>query len=324
MQPELFKTPEPECNSIKELFDKNNRSKYLPWFIFFALFLTIVFVLQFGGFLHLVINRTTYFDHWADILRTSGKNLNGTQIAAIVSRSYVQRVSFASISTILHLVILVYFIVETVRTNLKKDYSLFSRVLGHLITLLGFFITINLIFNFIFTFSGFASWDINGILSFAATLTFVFAFIFIYMMRVRRIIYKFAYETFLINQKNSSQTNDVFSQLNNIFNANSNTSNNNESSENVILGAATTSSTTNHEYRAKLQALERDQLINMANKLNIYGADEFSNEQLIDKIATIFEEKQKPATSGTLNQSTSEIMNPSENNPSKDDSENNN
>lgn len=290
MQPEFLKTPDPECNSIQELYEKNNRSKYLPWFIVFALFLTVVLILQIGAILHLGIKSQIYYDGWRDILTSSGRQ--GNQVTQLVERAFLQRIIFGTFIVGFSLTIYIYFIIETIRSNQKKDYSSFSKVLNSLISFVGFITTINLIFNLAFGNFRFVSWDINGILFFAATLTFVFAYIFIYTFKVRRIVYKFAYEAFLINQKNSSPVDDVFR---NMFSGQSTTTPNKDANENVILGAAAVAAATtaNNEYRTKLQLLDREQLLNMANKLNIYGASEFSNEQLMDKIAAIFEEKQR-------------------------------
>jgi hypothetical protein len=130
-------------------------------------------------------------------------------------------------------------------------------------------------------------------------LIFVFSYPFIFR-QIKKVISEFyKLKAYYRSIQNGGLFNQLFSQFaqqndNQSFSSNQK---NNQTTENngnnVVLNEQTNQNSNAQDskfnyYKNNLSTLEKENLVIMAKKLNIYNPEEFSKEQLIEKIALLF------------------------------------
>ncbi|WP_412031297.1 hypothetical protein [Metamycoplasma buccale] len=268
-----------EYKSTKEMFEANNKAKYLIWFVLFGIMLFVMLILQLTGYLHLIIKRDDYLKMYEDYF-INEKASNPASFANIKFRNNVISGTFI---TLVFLATIILYFISFIKCLIKKDYSQHSMILTFSLPIVFIFILLN------FLFSGSGYWNIQSkdvakIISIVNSTLFLISYLAFYL-QIRRIVRKFALlKAYLAAQQanNMDINNSSFDTMFNQVYMNS--------ENNVVTNAPQTSKS--NLYRQKLELLDDAQLKAMAEKLSIYGSAEFSREQLIDKIALIFEEKE--------------------------------
>ncbi|TPE57342.1 hypothetical protein FJO69_01790 [[Mycoplasma] falconis] len=275
-----------EYSSPQQLYDKNYK-KWNPWFIAFTVLFALIVLLQVATLIYYAAAKQTYIAYYTSAISESNKSLANPQASA--NNQYLTSLLLQTFATILGAAVFVWHVVSFVRAMNKKDYSLYSFWLVQIYIFIIIWNILSIIFGGISYFS-IPAWDINQILKLVYTLLVIVVY-FAVWWRCGKVIKLFRILKFNITQK-QMMANSGFNELFNNFMQQANGMRPSEefpqTSQNQEASAA---EMYKDDYRSKLARLDDKQLLAMAEKLNIFGANSFSREELIEKIAAIFEEK---------------------------------
>ena len=130
------------------------------------------------------------------------------------------------------------------------------------------------------------------------SLIFVFSYPFIFR-QIKKVISEFyKLKAYYRSIQNGGLFNQLFSQFsqqndNQSFSNQKNNQTTENNGNNVVLNEQMSQNSNTQDskfnyYKNNLSTLEKENLVIMAKKLNIYNPEEFSKEQLIEKIALLF------------------------------------
>lgn len=281
-------------NSTEELFNEKKK-KYLIWWILFTAFLGLILFIQYATIIEQLVNKSNYINGYASQL--SQDNTSKITPDSIYNNIVITFTAWVAIFSAIY----IWHIFSFVKAYNKKDYSQYSFILTGLFFMSIIFQVLSLIFSGASYFK-FSKWDISKILKTASTFIYILVY-FAVFIQCNKTIKIFRALKIDLMQRNI-QNDPYFQMFQNFMNgnfeqmqANNEQFNKSFNSESDIHNAEFNSAMlakelpNKSEYRSKLELLEHQQLIKMAEKLNIFGASDLSKEQLIDKIASIFEEK---------------------------------
>lgn len=287
MNPE-FNEYKPQYGNVQEMFKAKNKNA-TPWFISLLVIFVVMIFVQLAGIIHGFILRESYIENINNLLEKKD--------ASLADKAYRSLLITSSFYLVVLLVVTFWYIASFAKCIKNKDYSLFSSILLFIIPFIFFVILVNFIFNWN-QILNLRSWNLIQITSLVNSLIFVFSYPFIFR-QIKKVISEF-YK--LKAYYRSIQNGGLFNQLFNQFaqqNDNQSFSNqkNNQTTENngnnVVLNEQMNQNSNTQDskfnyYKNNLSTLEKENLVIMAKKLNIYNPEEFSKEQLIEKIALLF------------------------------------
>ncbi|AWX69735.1 hypothetical protein [[Mycoplasma] anseris] len=294
MNPELNSNTSPAYTSCEEMFEANNKKHYLKWSIIFIVLLAVSILLYLSSLITFVVQleviKTTIFQE-----AVKNNNFNQAQFDANWKSFILKTASIFSIIVLAYLTMFIWFIVDIIKIQKAKNYAKSSRFMAFFMNIL-FFIPVlmsffNLLWNPITFFESF-KWTHN-ILNILGTLVFVVGYLvgFVLFKRIVAQFRRLEYELAM----NKSGINDIFNtffgggQMNN--NSETNTSAEPKSEDEPVVMAANQEDLKNSDeinYVEKLKVLSDEKLVEMAKRLNIYGAEDLKREELISKIAASF------------------------------------
>ncbi|RMA77436.1 hypothetical protein JN00_0546 [Metamycoplasma subdolum] len=288
MNPELI---QPEYYSVQEMYDKT-KSKTLAPFISFLSILVIIISIYCAALIWLSVNYDYVTNEYRNYFSSQGVTGDlHTHIKLLLMRKTI----VGSASLCFNVAIFIWFVVELSKTIRAKDFAKFSRIL--LSITWGYILLI----TFANLFQGFSfikvKFDITSILLMTNTIIIMIGLTMSHIF-VRRTVNKYMVLDAQIKiAQTQNDPNSIFNQFFGQFpNQNADQNNNENNKIGGIFAAAAASTQALHSagssYRMKLEMLSEEQLKTMAKKLNIFGAESFSKDQLVEKISQIFEESQ--------------------------------
>ncbi|MDD1378219.1 hypothetical protein PT310_01075 [Metamycoplasma hyosynoviae] len=310
MNPEF--TPQiPPYQDAKEMYEKNKRS-YIPWFIGYLLILTVMFFITMTAILHLFIKKDVYITEytkiWSSVANVEPATRAFTQWKVNIIENFVYFIAILGI--------IIWYIINFAKSVMNKDFGKFQPAFFYTLSFITFILIFNIFFNYRSLFN-ISAWNVAYILLLVNVGIFLFSFVIFYI--IKRIVGEFIKLRILLNSKEAMGNGQFFNfdGSGNFNKANDINLNDLNSEPNSTLSEQANKTNADF-YKSNLNSLSLDKLIIMAQKLNIYGAESFSKEQLIEKISHIFENDNKQTSSRS---STPEISEP-EDKPKKDDGNN--
>ena len=287
MNPE-FNEYKPQYGNVQEMFKAKNKNA-TPWFISLLVIFVVMIFVQLAGIIHGFVLRESYIENINNLLEKKD--------ALLADKAYRSLLITSSFYLVVLLVVTFWYIASFAKCIKNKDYSLFSSILLFIIPFIFFVILVNFIFNWN-QILNLRSWNLIQITSLVNSLIFVFSYPFIFR-QIKKVISEFyKLKAYYRSIQNGGLFNQLFSQFaqqndNQSFSSNQK---NNQTTENngnnVVLNEQTNHSNAQDSkfnyYKNNLSTLEKENLVIMAKKLNIYNPEEFSKEQLIEKIALLF------------------------------------
>ncbi|MCV3733521.1 hypothetical protein OF363_00520 [Mycoplasma enhydrae] len=268
-------------NTTDELYVHNSK-KFNLWWILFTVFLGIVVILMASTVIEYTIRKEHYINNYIELIE-SLKNKPDDTVAAANS-TYLRETLFSVFTFIISVGILIWHIINWVRGIRKKDYSLYSPFLSALYGFLVVFMVINLIWSFGSIFQ-IPSWNVKKMISLVYTIVLPIGY-FVFYWPCAKIIRMFRFVKMQAQMQNMPQ--EFLSPFGN-RNMNPEVITPTESNPNMVLGVPTMEKSKTDVYREQLNTLDNEKLVLMAKKLNIFGAEDLSRENLIEKIVLIFE-----------------------------------
>lgn len=288
MNPE-FNEYKPQYGNVQEMFKAKNKNA-TPWFISLLVIFVVMIFVQLAGIIHGFVLRESYIENINNLLEKKD--------ALLADKAYRSLLITSSFYLVVLLVVTFWYIASFAKCIKNKDYSLFSSILLFIIPFIFFVILVNFIFNWN-QILNLRSWNLIQITSLVNSLIFVFSYPFIFR-QIKKVISEFyKLKAYYRSIQNGGLFNQLFSQFaqqndNQSFSSNQK---NNQATENngnnVVLNEQTNQNSNTQDskfnyYKNNLSTLEKENLVIMAKKLNIYNPEEFSKEQLIEKIALLF------------------------------------
>ncbi|AZG68872.1 hypothetical protein [Mycoplasma struthionis] len=275
-------------NDVNEYYSKNSK-RFMAWFASFTAVFAITIILQLTALLHFVINKENYYGHFlSEITNRFGAGGADENSQRVILRT----LSMYSIIFLLTLWVYIWHIYSFARSVIQKNYGNYSMPLLIIYNFVFIFLIINIIFNGTSYFV-IAPWDVSKILWTVATIWFIIIY-FAVFMRCKKIINSFKYLTAIINQRQIMSTmansNDSFMAMLNALQPNQS---NTQKPKETEMSQNEQNQNQENSYRTKLAKLNQEQLILMAQKLNIFEPEQLKKEELIDKISSIFEDNSK-------------------------------
>lgn len=280
-----IKDLKPEFDDVKNLYKAKNK-KFLPWFISLLVVFIVMISVQLAGIIHGLILKNNYISNIHSLLEKGGLD--------VAEKAYKSLIITAMFYLVILFIITIWYIFSFSKCVKNKDYSLFSSILLFVIPFIFFVIMINFIFNW-GQILNLKTWNVIQITSLTNSIIFIIAYPIIFR-NIKKTITMF----YKIKAYNQIQNNGMFNELFNTFNQSQNQQNNgtvnNTEVNGTILNQHNEDIKNNSKsnkfdyYKNSLQTLEKDNLLLMAKKLNIYNPEAFTREQLIDKIALLFSE----------------------------------
>ncbi|WP_369085675.1 hypothetical protein AB5V95_01560 [Metamycoplasma spumans] len=280
-------------NSAEELFNENKK-KYLIWWILFTAFLGLILFIQYAAIIEQLVNKDNYINGYQSEIAKENLKITAYSVYNNVIIGFTAWVAIFSAIYIWH-------IFSFVKAYNKKDYSQYSFVLTGIFLFAIIFQVLTLVFSGASYFK-FSHWDISKILKSISTLIYIIVY-FAVFIQCNKTIKIFRALKIDLMQRNI-QNDPYYQMFQNIMGGNF--SQMKQSEEQIKKSFNSTSDIQNaefnsamlakelpskSEYRSKLELLDHEQLITMAEKLNIFGSRDLTKEQLVDKIASIFEER---------------------------------
>ncbi|MBN0970858.1 Rho termination factor N-terminal domain-containing protein [Mycoplasma phocoeninasale] len=309
----MFETNFAKYNSTKELYDERKKKYWLLFFIFTAVFASII-LFQLGILIEYSVRKEYYIDNYINVIEST------TQVAD-ANRIYSGSLLGFVFLTLIFISLFIWHVLSMYKVKKFQDFSAYSLFLSKLYLFLIILQIVILLFSGIRFFQSFA-WDLNRNLRIFLTVFFIAGYFATWPFLCNRVIRIFYALKIDIAQRNNNDS--LLNPFQSFFNGQFGQSFNSENSSQSPQTAAPilmTDSSDDHkiDYDAKLNELSKEQLVTMAEKLNIYGAKEFSKEDLIAKIIAIFKEKEQKSNLKSNSKSTGEKENSEEMNTSYND-----
>lgn len=287
MNPE-FNEYKPQYGNVQEMFKAKNKNA-TPWFISLLVIFVVMIFVQLAGIIHGFVLRESYIENINNLLEKKD--------ALLADKAYRSLLITSSFYLVVLLVVTFWYIASFAKCIKNKDYSLFSSILLFIIPFIFFVILVNFIFNWN-QILNLRSWNLIQITSLVNSLIFVFSYPFIFR-QIKKVISEFyKLKAYYRSIQNGGLFNQLFSQFsqqndNQSFSNQKNNQTTENNGNNVVLNEQTSQNSNAQDskfnyYKNNLSTLEKENLVIMAKKLNIYNPEEFSKEQLIEKIALLF------------------------------------
>ena len=287
-----FLNNKPEFNSTKDFYEQKHKN-FFPAFLTLFLIFPIMFILQGVGILHMIIKKDSYLEIFKQATNDPSANLETRWRTNII---------VATLTIAFLLAISIWYLVSWIKCIKNKDYSLFSQALIIIIIPIMF---LNIILSIIFSWREFFLIYQNNFFNLFIFFRLVSAIIFIvvYMACIKKIriaIFESnRIKRFIALQQNGEGA-PIFTDFTKDKDFSYDDKNKDENLKDVGNGVFVMSpknsenQTNNYDYYVStLKTLDRQKLIAMAQRLNIFSADSLSTEQLIDKIALVFVDENK-------------------------------
>ena len=275
--PNMAKVP-----TIKELWEKE-RSEHRPWMILFGIGLLVVLALMIASLIVTLVSKSEILSSLEDSLRQSNQILNDTGIEQSVNRTFLMRVIFPSVASLLISISLILYIYSLYVSYKSKSFEHISGLPLTVMTIGFFYSSVQIIMNLV-SFSESTS-GASGILSFISPYVFVAIYIFV-GSKVSKIRNEFKRSSFVeknpqmfgnVQQGMSPMPNNPFVNTRNAqFNKPVNIQ------ENEVVAP-----TQEQERLEKLKAMSKNQLEILAKKLSISGFETMNKDSLIQTIIRI-------------------------------------
>ena len=276
MNPE-FNEYKPQYGNVQEMFKAKNKNA-TPWFISLLVIFVVMIFVQLAGIIHGFVLRESYIENINNLLEKKD--------ALLADKAYRSLLITSSFYLVVLLVVTFWYIASFAKCIKNKDYSLFSSILLFIIPFIFFVILVNFIFNWN-QILNLRSWNLIQITSLVNSLIFVFSYPFIFR-QIKKVISEFyKLKAYYRNIQNGGLFNQLFSSNQKNNQTTENNGNNVVLNEQISQNSNDRDSKFNY-YKNNLSTLEKENLVIMAKKLNIYNPEEFSKEQLIEKIALLF------------------------------------
>lgn len=287
MNPE-FNEYKPQYGNVQEMFKAKNKNA-TPWFISLLVIFVVMIFVQLAGIIHGFVLRESYIENINNLLEKKD--------ASLADKAYRSLLITSSFYLVVLLVVTFWYIASFAKCIKNKDYSLFSSILLFVIPFIFFVIIVNFIFNWN-QILNLRSWNLIQITSLVNSLIFVFSYPFIFR-QIKKVISEFyKLKAYYRSIQNGGLFNQLFSQFsqqndNQSFSNQKNNQTTENNGNNVVLNEQMSQNSNTQDskfnyYKNNLSTLEKENLVIMAKKLNIYNPEEFSKEQLIEKIALLF------------------------------------
>lgn len=287
MNPE-FNEYKPQYGNVQEMFKAKNKNA-IPWFISLLVIFVVMIFVQLAGIIHGFVLRESYIENINNLLEKKD--------ALLADKAYRSLLITSSFYLVVLLVVTFWYIASFAKCIKNKDYSLFSSILLFVIPFIFFVIIVNFIFNWN-QILNLRSWNLIQITSLVNSLIFVFSYPFIFR-QIKKVISEFyKLKAYYRSIQNGGLFNQLFSQFsqqndNQSFSNQKNNQTTENNGNNVVLNEQMSQNSNTQDskfnyYKNNLSTLEKENLVIMAKKLNIYNPEEFSKEQLIEKIALLF------------------------------------
>ncbi len=287
MNPE-FNEYKPQYGNVQEMFKAKNKNA-IPWFISLLVIFVVMIFVQSAGIIHGFVLRESYIENINNLLEKKD--------ALLADKAYRSLLITSSFYLVVLLVVTFWYIASFAKCIKNKDYSLFSSILLFVIPFIFFVIIVNFIFNWN-QILNLRSWNLIQITSLVNSLIFVFSYPFIFR-QIKKVISEFyKLKAYYRSIQNGGLFNQLFSQFsqqndNQSFSNQKNNQTTENNGNNVVLNEQMNQNSNTQDskfnyYKNNLSTLEKENLVIMAKKLNIYNPEEFSKEQLIEKIALLF------------------------------------
>lgn len=287
MNPE-FNEYKPQYGNVQEMFKAKNKNA-IPWFISLLVIFVVMIFVQLAGIIHGFVLRESYIENINNLLEKKD--------ASLADKAYRSLLITSSFYLVVLLVVTFWYIASFAKCIKNKDYSLFSSILLFVIPFIFFVIIVNFIFNWN-QILNLRSWNLIQITSLVNSLIFVFSYPFIFR-QIKKVISEFyKLKAYYRSIQNGGLFNQLFSQFsqqndNQSFSNQKNNQTTENNGNNVVLNEQMSQNSNTQDskfnyYKNNLSTLEKENLVIMAKKLNIYNPEEFSKEQLIEKIALLF------------------------------------
>ncbi|AUW36987.1 hypothetical protein C1937_00780 [Metamycoplasma hominis] len=291
-----------DYNSTNELYTKNKKV-FWAWFIAWSVLFATILIFVIASFIQFAVEKQNYLNKYAELfgqIQKLNPNFQG-DVFALANNEYVKSLAMSGVLLVILIAVYVWHIVSIALVAKNKDFSAYSRILTTLYLFVIIYEIITLIFSGFQSFS-LAIWQVNKILNLVATLLYIVSYFAVFLKC------SYVAKLFLILKRNLA-----FKALNNsgsmddilrsyfygqespepTLNTNNTFDSNQKTDENKSEDLNKEEDSRSIEYRSKLEQLNDEQLQNMAKKLNIFGIETFSREQLISKISDIFEQSAK-------------------------------
>ncbi|AZZ65321.1 hypothetical protein DMC14_000750 [Metamycoplasma phocicerebrale] len=271
-------------STTDQLYEDHKKKFSIRW-ILFTIFLSIVTLLLLTIFIEYAVRKESYIQNYLVAISQSNSKLTPTEVQGFARQTYVRTFIISLFSMLLGIAILAFHLVFWIKSLKAKDFSVYSPWLSSIYAFLIFIVAINLFWG-IGSLFNIQIWNINRILNLVYTIALPIGY-FVFYWPCGKIIKMFRYVKIQAQMQNSGAPNfESFAQMMQQENS-SKISNNIDQA--FISTQADINQKNNINYRDQLNSLDNEKLILMANKLNIFGAEDLPREKLIDKIILIFE-----------------------------------
>ncbi|MGL4183814.1 MAG: Rho termination factor N-terminal domain-containing protein [Metamycoplasmataceae bacterium] len=283
-----------------------SEKKFRPFFISLFISLLFLFAMYLTSLILTILNWTDpdFVQAFKDNLLNSSNNYTPAQIENIVLQTKLIQIFQSSILLLIIVASLVLFVKKLVDCYKEKTFSKLSIMASMVIGLIGFYVVVNL-FSLFFNPRLFTSWSVIDTLNIIASGSTIFIWFFI--SRYITLIKKISLRAEMLAKAKEQQEgiNQIFQQAN-TFQTNenendlkseeySNYEDGNKNKEIVIDEKSEL-----NPNASKLKNLNKNQLIQIANKLSISGVDLMSKEELIYHISLITNNEKKPTKTAKL------------------------
>ncbi|MGL5438120.1 MAG: Rho termination factor N-terminal domain-containing protein [Metamycoplasmataceae bacterium] len=280
-----------------------SEKKFRPFFISLFISLLFLFAMYLTSLILTILNWTdpNFVQAFKDnlLLNDTNNTLTPARLENIVLQTKLIQISQASILLLIITASLVLFVKKLFDCYKEKTFSKLSIMASMVIGLIGFYVIVNL-FSFFFNPRLFTSWSVIDTLNIVASGSTIFIWFFI--SRYITLIKKISLRAEMLAKAKEQQAgfNEIIQQVN-TFQTDENNQNpakdinydvsgeNNENKEIII-----DQKNELNPNASKLKNLNKNQLIQIANKLSISGVDLMTKEELIYHISIVTNNEKKP------------------------------
>ncbi|MGL5519962.1 MAG: Rho termination factor N-terminal domain-containing protein [Metamycoplasmataceae bacterium] len=283
-----------------------SEKKFRPFFIALFIALLFLFAMYLTSLILTVLKWTdpNFIQAFKDdlLLNDTNNTLTPSRIENIVLQTKLVQISQAAILLSIITASLVLFVKKLYDCYKEKTFSKLSIMASMVIGLIGFYVIVNL-FSFFFNPRLFTTWNVIDTLNIIASGSTIFIWFFI--SRYITLIKKISLRAEMLAKAKEQQNgiNEIIQQVNTFP-----TDENNQKTEENIDYATNNENSENKEIvigqknelnpnASKLKNLNKNQLIQIANKLSISGVDLMTKEELIYHISVVTNNENKPSKS---------------------------
>ncbi|BAP39704.1 hypothetical protein [Metamycoplasma canadense] len=270
-------------NSTQDLYEKNKK-RFKIWWILFTTFLISIVVFFCAVFIEYAINKVSYINQYLILIGVEKVVDPEGAVNTFYTRNFITSIS----SLLISLAMVIWHSISLISAMKQKDYSRYSNWLSLIYSIV---ITVNII-NLIFSSNRFKieSWNVYSILNIVITI-FIIVGYFVCYLPCSKIIRLF--KTLKMHIQLKQITSSPMNVFDSLFKENIQSPEISNPEDTNDIQKSNSKEDFTSLYKSKLETLDDKKLILMAEKLNIFGAKELSRHELIEKISSIFEEREK-------------------------------